>query len=410
MKTKGQRRILAMCWITYMLAYALRVNIAVVIPSLAADRGYSYTGIGLVTSLFFLTYTLGQLVNGYLGDKISSKLMIIAGLVLSAIFNIGFALFPSLPAAAICWGLNGFAQSMLWAPIMKTMTVWFSGPQLARVAHILSYSMIVGYALTWGSTSLLTDRLDWRLSFLLPAGIVLILAAVLVLFFKSRPEAIAKSALPELAGDTLDIRAFFRMIRIPGLLLIALSQGLIREGISVWFPTILKDTVDLARSSPWVVFMLLPMLNLCGILFVRRSNLHYHGDSTKTLLWVFVLISGVAVSMALLVAGWPWFILAGMAILLPLSYGLTPLLTSVIPFQYAHHQRVALTAGVMDFSIYLGAALSGLISGYIADNYAWSAAVYLWLGAAALGLSATVARYRNNLGGIRHEQTIHPVA
>ena len=133
MKPKGQRSILMMCWVSYMLAYALRVNIAVVIPSLAAERGYSYTSIGLVTSLFFLTYTLGQLVNGYLGDKVSSKLMIISGLMLSAIFNIGFAVYPSLLAAAICWGLNGYAQSMLWAPIMKTMTVWFHGSQLARV-------------------------------------------------------------------------------------------------------------------------------------------------------------------------------------------------------------------------------------------------------------------------------------
>ena len=409
MKPKGQRSILMMCWVSYMLAYALRVNIAVVIPSLAAERGYSYTSIGLVTSLFFLTYTLGQLVNGYLGDKVSSKLMIISGLMLSAIFNIGFAVYPSLLAAAICWGLNGYAQSMLWAPIMKTMTVWFHGSQLARVAHILSYSMIVGYALSWGSASLLTDWLDWRLSFLLPAAVVLVLSAFLVLLFKSTPAVRLETVLSDTVNAKMDIRSFFRLIRFPGLLLIALSQGWIREGISIWFPTILNDTLHLTSSSPWVVYLLLPMLNLAGILFVRRSTLHYCGSSTKTLLWIFSLLSGVAITMMLLVPRWPWTILAGMAILLPLSYGLTPLLTSVIPFQYAHHQRVALTVGVMDFSIYLGAALSGLISGYIADHYDWSAATYLWMGAAVLGLAASAARYRRNLGEKRHQQTIHPV-
>ena len=62
-QTGGQGRILVLCWLTYTLAYTLRVNIAVVIPVLVAERHYSYTQMGLVTSLYFVTYMLGQLVK-----------------------------------------------------------------------------------------------------------------------------------------------------------------------------------------------------------------------------------------------------------------------------------------------------------------------------------------------------------
>ncbi len=407
--TKGQRNALLLCWMAYTLAYSLRVNIAVVIPALAADRGYSYTGIGLITSLFFITYTIGQLVNGFLGDRVSGKTLIVAGLAFSALFNIGFASLPGFASAAVCWALNGFAQSMLWAPIMKTLSVWFSGPQLERVSYVMSWSMIVGYALSWGTSSLLYTRYDWRFAFLLPAVIVLVQAVLLVFFLKTRPGVEYPEQVMDTAAPSIpDVRVFFKMIRIPGLLLIAMSQGVIREGIGVWFPTILQDTVNMTRTSPWMIYILLPVLNLCGVAFVRRVHFQYRGDSTRTLLWFFTLISVVAALLAILTMRWPSLILAGMVVLLPLSYGLTPILTSVIPFQFAHHRRVALTAGVLDFSIYLGAAVSGLVSGIIADRYSWDDAILLWLAAAVVGLAVSAVRLKRNREARSFEQAIHP--
>ena len=102
-----------------------------------------------------------------------------------------------------------------------------------------------------------------------------------------------------------------------------------------------------------------------------------------------------------------WLVIPSMVVLLALTYGLTPVLTSVIPFQYAQYQRVALTAGVLDFAIYSGAALSGLASGAIADYFSWNGVMLLWLAAAVLGLILTTHRYIKNKGGQRHEQTIN---
>ena len=89
------------CWCAYALAYTLRVNIAVVIPFLRRDIGYSNTQLGMVTSLFFLTYTVGQLVNGYLGDRVNSKILIVGGpcLIRSFQYRHGFfrAVLPPWP-------------------------------------------------------------------------------------------------------------------------------------------------------------------------------------------------------------------------------------------------------------------------------------------------------------------------
>ena len=132
---------------------------------------------------------------------------------------------------------------------------------------------------------------------------------------------------------------FFRLIRLPGLLLIALTQGLIREGISTWFPTILQESGRFAAGSPLLILIVVPLINLGGILFVRRINRRLNGACLQTLLLVFGLVTVCALLLNLFLAQWFWPILLMIVLLLALTYGMTPILTSVIPFQFAQYKR-----------------------------------------------------------------------
>ncbi|MDW7659258.1 MAG: MFS transporter [Bacillota bacterium] len=442
-RMNGQKRILVLSWLTYCLAYTLRVNIAVVIPAIIADFGYSYMQMGLVTSLYFVTYMFGQLINGYLGDRVSSRLLIVIGLTGSALCNLGAALAPSYAILAICWGLNGLFQSMLWAPLMKTLSVWFHGYQLERVSFIMALSVIIGYAISWGASSILTTHLGWTYAFFLPVALVLLFTSFMAVLFRDKPDDtnaaidIKPAVQPDRAAspdnaespeiyssgkidstikvdssgtsaeaERLPLLQFLRMIRLPGLLLIALTQGIIREGISIWFPTIIESSGRFAAGSPWLILVIVPAINLCGVIFVRRVNRFLKSDSIQTLLLIFALATGTALLLNLMIIGWFWLILLVMILLLSLTYGLTPVLTSIIPFQYARFKRVSLTAGLIDFSIYLGAAIAGLVSGWIADRYPWSRVMLLWLGAAIIGLAAATWRFYTHKNKQRFEQSI----
>lgn len=409
-RMNGQKRILVLSWLTYCLAYTLRVNIAVVIPAIVADFGYTYMQMGLVTSLYFVTYMFGQLINGYLGDRVSSRLLIVIGLTGSALCNLGAALAPSYAVLAFCWALNGLFQSMLWAPLMKTLSVWFHGHQLERVSFIMALSVIFGYAISWGASSILTTQLGWTYAFYLPVALVLLFAGVMAMMFRDKPADLqtgadssasdqpvravaAERKIASAETERLPLWQFLRMIRLPGLLLIALTQGIIREGISIWFPTIIESSGRFAAGSPWLILVIVPAINLCGVIFVRRVNRFLKSDNIRTLLLIFTLATGTALLLNLLNIGWFWLILLVMILLLSLTYGLTPVLTSIIPFQYARFKRVSLTAGLIDFSIYLGAAIAGLVSGWIADRYPWSNVMLLWLSAAIIGLAAATWRF-----------------
>src|SRR3990172_6312584 len=56
-------------WITYGTFYMCRANISFALPGISAEFGLSKTLLGLLGTTLFIMYSLGQFVNGQLGDK-----------------------------------------------------------------------------------------------------------------------------------------------------------------------------------------------------------------------------------------------------------------------------------------------------------------------------------------------------
>lgn len=84
-----------------------------------ASEGYLNQACGMVGTGFFICYGAGQLVSGFLGDRISPKWMIFTGLTGSAIANGIMSLLHSPQSMTIAWCINGLFQSMTWSPILR---------------------------------------------------------------------------------------------------------------------------------------------------------------------------------------------------------------------------------------------------------------------------------------------------
>ena len=404
-------RILVLSWLTYMLAYLLRTNIAAVIPALMTARQLSYAQMGVITSLFFFAYMFGQLLSGWLGDRYNGKLQIIGGLAVSSLCNVGMVLASNAVSLSLIWAINGLAQAFLWAPLMKILSNWFSACQLERVSFIMSLSLIVGNAVSWSFSTAIASLQIWPAAFWVPALLVGLFLLVLIPTFRSTGklayhvylkipaqtsnnqravEAVQPIRLAK--ADSPNILVIARLIGLPGLMLIAIAQGVIREGINIWFPSILGSTTSFSYRSPWFILAIAPIFNLGGIILVRKINHHYKGDTMSTLLLTIVLVTTAAIILNLLLPQWSSMILTVTLLLLCLTNGLTPILTSVIPFKYIHLNCVSLLVGILDFAIYVGAAVSAFFSGLIADKYSWNGLMLLWLASSIMGLIFTIHR------------------
>ena len=93
------------------------MNLTIAAPVLIEEGILSSSQIGLMGGVFFLLYSLGQLLNGWLGDIFSSRRMVTAGLLLTAASNVVIGLLLQADNAVCLWAVNGFAQSMKEAHI-----------------------------------------------------------------------------------------------------------------------------------------------------------------------------------------------------------------------------------------------------------------------------------------------------
>ena len=111
--------------IVYFTSYFSRLGYATVIAEIVASEGIAKSDAALATTACFITYGSGQLISGWLGDRISPKKLIFAGLLTTTACNILLPLCGTTGAMTAVWGVNGFAQALLWPPMMRLMTAYF---------------------------------------------------------------------------------------------------------------------------------------------------------------------------------------------------------------------------------------------------------------------------------------------
>ena len=81
---------------------------------------------GYISTGYLLCYGIGQIVSGFLADKVNPSKMIGFGLFGAGVFTImaGFSVNPMF--FLLFWCLHGCSQSMLWASTIFVLLIFFS--------------------------------------------------------------------------------------------------------------------------------------------------------------------------------------------------------------------------------------------------------------------------------------------
>ena len=110
----------------YMVSYITRINYGAVISEIATDVGGKDLASLAVTGSF-VTYGAGQLISGYMGDKIQARYLVFAGFLLTIAMNFTVSFLSNPIIMAVVWSVNGFAQAFMWPPVVKLMTEFLDG-------------------------------------------------------------------------------------------------------------------------------------------------------------------------------------------------------------------------------------------------------------------------------------------
>lgn len=389
--------LLALCVLTYTTVYMLRVNYSAALPAIGPQLQLTEQQLGLVGGAFFLTYALGQLVNGFISDAVSPFKFIVFALVGTVSLNFLVSCTNSMGGLLVFWCMNGYFQSIFWACLTRILALYFPKEKHSTVALAMSFSMAAGFIITWAGLGRLLQNTAWNRFFLVPAawGFVMLLVWLLVLR-RTKDLPIPKSPF-SLSGLKTSL-GFIREKKLYYVCLICLCMSFVKESISVWGPTIIARIMGVRLNSSTLILCIIPVGNLCGTFLAKCLIDRLKGSELKTL---SLLFCAIAVGAGLLYLFKEQYLLFTVLLIVEVSamcMGCNSILLSYIPLSYAKYNLVSTVVGIFDFSSYVGASLSSVLIGSVLTGGHWTDMALLWLLSIILALYlCRVAKQKTSL-------------
>lgn len=397
-KVRWQLKIFLLCWFAYALIYFGRVNLSIAVPQLVDHFSSSETKIGMLGSLFFWFYALGQLLSCAISDRINSKLLIFIGLITTGVTNLLFSFSNVLVFSMVLWALNGIGQSLLWGNIVKTSGKWFSPKQYTKVMVGLNTSMVLGYIMGWGGCGVIVKYFSWRAVFLTPGLILIVFAMLWALFAKEKPSDV-NIVIDDIDEYTEKIEvghisqiSYKQLFIGSGLIFVILAcvaQSMVKEGIGVWAPSMITQIykVDMTSATGYVLFI--PIMNLFGILASGEINKRFKNkDEISTVILFLAAIISLGILGLFPASGFLLGVLC-LGICSAAMYGANTMLLGTLPIRYAKYGRAAFVTGFLNFCSYLGAGVSSTLVGVLADlGFGYTGTFLIW---AIITLVATIS-------------------
>ncbi|WP_225028337.1 MFS transporter [Xinfangfangia pollutisoli] len=162
----------------------------VLLNPMVADTGWSRTGISGAMTVAFLAMALCAMLWGAASDRFGARPVVLLGAGLFTLALVLASRAQSLLQFQLAFGgLGGATVAAFIAPMMATVTGWFSR-QTALAVSLVSAGMGLAPVTMSPLVAWLIGRQDWREVLLLLAGIVAILTLPAALLLRRPPQVI----------------------------------------------------------------------------------------------------------------------------------------------------------------------------------------------------------------------------
>ena len=415
-KEYSKNGIIALCCMVYFVSYFSRKDFAAVMAGMIYDGAVSRANAGLIGTMLFAFYGAGQLISGYLGDKIKPKYLLLMGLSVTALCN---TLMPLIPDTAMiaAWGLNGLAQAMLWPPIVKILSTHLDHKTYVTANLLVTSAAHVATVLLYAYVPLCLSFMSWQTVFYTASALalcsILIFAIAMRIVLPEEVENTVNTASTKTAGvDKIaeqksdNILTVLRKSGIFTVFVCIIVVGFLRDGIESWLPMLYSEAFGKDVSESTLVSMILPIFSIISITVVtalHRQGVLRNEVSGSVLLFAFALALAIPLVFFVTMDG-AFFRVSALlltAFICASMHGINFLLISCLPGRFAGIGRSATVSGVCNSCVYIGAAISTYGIALLSEQKGWSITILSWCAIIAVGILFAVLSYKKYTGMIK---------
>ena len=373
LSNKKANFLIFLCWAAYTSAYVARLNYNASMVEILAQLGTTKEAAGIVSSFFFFAYGAGQLVNGLLSKRYNTKISVTIALVASCLINFGMTFCNGIDAMKYLWFLNGVFQSILWSSLIKTLSDNLADNKLSKAVMVMSTTVASGTFTAYGLAALFSALdMKWTSIFYVASAVVGVVAIVWFFGMTSIKKSNNETAeIKTTEKKKLSLTPAF-VFSIVVILISAVANGFIKDGITTWVPSILKEEFGVPSSLSIIITLLLPVLSIFGASLVKV--LHKKQKNENALNGIFYFASTVLAGLIILTLN-----LKSVPLTLALFGGtaclmaaINNVITSVVPLYSRDKIDSGLSAGLLNTFCYVGSTLATSLLGRIADTKGWN--------------------------------------
>jgi len=378
-------------WLVYTFSYLGKVNYSANITQIIDFYGVTKAQAGTVPTFFFFSYGIGQVFNGLFCKKYNIKWIVFTSLLVSAAINLLIAVGSDFSIMKWLWLVNGFALSILWPTLIRLLSESLPQKMLGTSSVVMGTTVAIGTLIIYGLSAIFAAFDKFKLSFY-TAGVAVIVVAIIWIILYNKAvssakrekdnEVTAEKVKTDISGHTNQDKGERKLLfaSIYALCFCAIGVNLIKDGLTTWVPSILKEEFFMSDSLSILLTLLLPILAV----FANAFSLKIHNkipDYVNHCTVVFVIIAVfVGIIIGSLTLELVLFMLIGLVIVNFLASSLNSLITSIFPLFMRGKVNSGLFAGVLNGFCYVGSTISSYGLGAIADIFGWIAVFWTLIG------------------------------
>ena len=380
-----------LCSISYLAVYIARNVLGAVTPQMITD-GFSESYIGSISSLYFIFYAVGQLINGAIGDRIKAKYMITLGLLLAGISNLIFPLVAGSPTVAmIAYAFTGFFLSMIYGPMTKVVSESTELIYATRCSIGYTFSSFLGSP----SAGILAAVLTWQMTFAVSSITLIAMAVITFTFFviferqgivkypalgtrkkKSDNQEIAQSN-----GNPVKILLKHQIVKYS---IISILTGVIRTSVVFWLPTYFKQYLEYSDDTSALIFTVTTLI-ISFTAFIAIFLYERLGRNIDKCVLIFFTVAALCF-LALYFIKQPIINIVLIVLGIMASNSAASALWSIYCPSLRDTGYVSSATGFLDFLSYMAAAAANLIFANAVSSIGWGNLILVWLGLMIVGV------------------------
>jgi len=375
--------IAVLCFVSYIAVSIARNILGTVTPQMIESGTFTASEIGILSSVYFIVYAVGQLINGIIGDKIKAKYMIGFGLIFAGISNTIFIYFhESNLTAYAAYAMVGFFVSMIYGSMAKTVAENLEPLYATRCSILYVFIAFMGSPLA----GILAALMAWEAAFQTSSALLFIMAIlVFILYYLYEKRGIVKFGeyVPKEKGiRNISILIRYRIIRFT---IVSAITGIIRTTVVFWLPTYIAQYLGYSAEHSALLFTIVTVFISASAfisLFVYEKIFRSNMDRTILAAFITASVSFLGVYLIPQTA----VNLAFMTLAILASNCAATITVSRYCPSLKETGFVSSAAGYLDFISYIAAAAASAIFADAINSIGWKGLIIIWFLLTASGI------------------------